>query len=73
MSRARLQHDSISNMQLSRLEGNNGTLNIAELACNNYENYEENELENDENNDIQEELLQNTRVRGTNSGSRGQS
>jgi len=52
-------------------EENNDTLYIAELARNNYENYEENELENDENNDIQEELLQNTRVRGTNRG-RGQ-
>ncbi|RHZ89963.1 hypothetical protein Glove_9g256 [Diversispora epigaea] len=47
---------------------NNDTLYIAELACNNYENYEENELENDENNDIQEELLQNTRVRDANRG-----
>ncbi|RHZ74857.1 hypothetical protein Glove_219g78 [Diversispora epigaea] len=52
-------------------EENNDTLYIAELARNNYENYEENELENDENNDIQEELLQNTIVRGTNRG-RGQ-
>ena len=47
-------------------EQDNNTLYIAELTRNNYENYEENESESDENNDIQEEELQSTRVRGIN-------